>query len=691
MPRWTPASIRTRMNARARAPRAAGTSDEARDILVLLLLAVLPYVNTLFSNFVYDDNLQVVANPFVHSFRHLREIFTTTVWSFQGAQGVTNYYRPLMTFSYLLCYKLFGAVPLGFHLVNIVWNAWVVCLVYWVARKMFRDRTAALIAAGLFALHPIHTESVAWIAAITDLQLSAFYLVVFSLYLGLSREHGENVTGLNVGKAGGDKPAYRQAGFRPYKPNTPGTRQLGRKLAIAGVYVLALLSKEQAVTLPALLTVYEHFFRDDRAITSTREKISRYLPLWGLAIFYVLIRVLFLGGMAAVRTRPGITNKEIILSAIALVGQYLGKLIWPAHLSAFYVFYKSSQWTDPRVLFGLGGLLCCGAAFLWLWKHARTAAFSFLWMGATLAPVLNARWMPASVFAERYLYLPSVGFCWLVGWGVARVLENARIPAFARAITAVVVGVAALVGGIATVRRNRDWRSEQSLFLETLATNPDSGLIRSNLGAVYFNEGDQAGAEREWDQALAAGPRSVFTLINFGVLRQRQSRYFEAQEFFQRAIRIRPDDMDGHLLYAEMLESLDRNTEADWQYRLAVTLDPYASNAHLAYGQFLQKLGRLEGAQTQFEAAVAEDDVAGAYDGLGDIYQTWNQTAQAEREFQMAVKAEPFDSHAHFGLGAIAAADGRSADAIREYRAGLEMDPSNADALAALKRLGVSP
>jgi Tfp pilus assembly protein PilF len=652
-----------RMNARARAPRAAGTSDEARDILVLLLLAVLPYVNTLFSNFVYDDNLQVVANPFVHSFRHLREIFTTTVWSFQGAQGVTNYYRPLMTFSYLLCYKLFGPVPLGFHLVNIVWNAWVVCLVYWVARKMFRDRTAALIAAGLFALHPIHTESVAWIAGVTDLQLSAFYLTVFSLYLGLSVAPDEGIR----------------------------SSQLGRRLAIAGVYVLALLSKEQAVTLPALLTVYEHFFRDDRTITSTREKVSRYLPLWGLAIFYVLIRVLFLGGMAAVRTRPGITNKEIILSAIALVGQYLGKLIWPAHLSAFYVFYKSSQWTDPRVLLGIGGLLCCGAAFLWLWKHARTAAFSFLWMGATLAPVLNARWMPASVFAERYLYLPSVGFCWLVGWGVARVLENARLPAFARAITAVAVSVAALLGGIATVRRNRDWRSEQDLFLETLATNPDSGLIRSNLGAVYFNEGNQAGAEREWDQALAAGPRSVFTLINFGMLRQRQARYSEAQDFFQRAIRIRPDDMDGHLLYAQMLESLDRNAEADWQYRLAVTLDPYASNAHLAYGQFLQKLGRLEDAQTQFEAAVAEDDVAGAYDGLGDIYQTWNQTTQAEREFQMAVKAEPFDSHAHFGLGAIAAADGRTADAIREYRGGLEMDPSNADALAALKRLGASP
>jgi tetratricopeptide (TPR) repeat protein len=651
------------MSTRAPAQRKPRVDNTAWDILILLLLAFLPYANTLFSGFVYDDNFQVMANPFVHSFRHLREIFTTTVWAFQGAQGVTNYYRPLMTFDYLLCYKLFGPVPFGFHLINIAWHAWVVCLVYWVARRMFHDRTAALVAAGLFALHPIHTESVAWIAALTDLQLAVFFLVTFSLYLGLSSASAEQT-------------------------HSP---QLGRRFAIAGVYALALLSKEQAITLPALLMAYEHFFREDRDATSTREKISRYLPLWILAGIYILIRLTYLGGMAAVRTRTGLTSKEVVLSAIASVGQYLGKLIWPARLSAFYVFYKSSQWTDPRVLYGLAGLFLCGAAFLWLWKNARTAAFSLLWMGVTLAPVLNARWMPASVFAERYLYLPSVGFCWLVGWCVSRVWSNARIPVIARTAVAVAVCAAALLGGIRTVRRNRDWRDEEALFVQTLATDSDAGLIRSNLGSVYFNKGNPAAAEREWDQALAAGPRSVFTLVDFGLLRQRQQRYTESQQFFERAIRIRPDYMDAHLLYAEMLESIDRDAEADWQYRLAVTLDPYASNAHLAYGQFLQKHERLQEAKTQFEDAVAEDDVADAYDGLGDIYQSWNRTAQAEQAFKMAVKLFQYDSHGHFALAAIEAADGRTADAIKDYRAGLETDPSNAEAQAALKRLGATP
>src|ERR1017187_6925368 len=98
--------------------RSPESRREAAICFILFLLALLPYVNTLFANFVYDDNFQVVGNPYVHSFRYLREIFTTTVWSFQGAAGVTNYFRPMMTFGYLLAYQIAGLVPFSFHLVN---------------------------------------------------------------------------------------------------------------------------------------------------------------------------------------------------------------------------------------------------------------------------------------------------------------------------------------------------------------------------------------------------------------------------------------------------------------------------------------------------------------------------------------------------------------------------------------------
>src|ERR1700674_601757 len=155
------------MSVRAKPRRETSPENrrEAMTFLILFLLAFLPYANTLMNSFVYDDGFQVVENPYAHSFRYLRQIFTTNVWSFQGAQGITNYYRPMMTFGYLLTYQIAGLVPFSFHLANIVLNGIVVWLVFLILRRFSGERVA-FIAAGLFALHPIHTEPVAWIAAV---------------------------------------------------------------------------------------------------------------------------------------------------------------------------------------------------------------------------------------------------------------------------------------------------------------------------------------------------------------------------------------------------------------------------------------------------------------------------------------------------------------------------------------------
>lgn len=653
-----------RANARAKTAR-RGTDENARDILLLLLLASLPYVNTLFSSFVYDDMQQILENPYVHTFRHVREIFTTTVWSFQGAQGVTNYYRPLMTFGYLLCYKLFGPVPFGFHLVNLVFNAWVVCLVFAVARMLLHDRRAAFIAAGLFALHPLHTESVAWIGGVTDLELAAFYLLTFRLYLGLAPQSaGETLA--------------------PQK-------EFLRRAAMTASFALALLSKEQALTLPALAIVFEHAYRGDRAITSLRTKVSRYLPLVALALAYLAIRVAVFGSMAAVHTRLGMTRVEVILSGVALVGQYARKLIWPIHLSAFYVFTASTRLGDPRVLWGLAALALCAAAFLWLWQHARVVSFSIVWMAATLAPVLNARWMPASVFAERYLYLPSAGFCWLAGWAAVRAWENSKWPMPARRCVPVALAIVGCLAAIQTVERNRDWRTANAFYQSMMQTAGDASLMRGNLGALYFNSGNTAAAEREWVQALAEGPTNVFALCNFGLLRAQQGRYAEAFEFFERAIAIRPDDMPAHMQYAQTLAPAGRDLEADWQFRFAVALDPESSGARTEYGKFLVAHGRFADAAHQFQIAVREDPTEEAYDGLGDILLSWQQTQQAEQEYRAALALDAYDGRAHFGLAQIESDAGDTAGAIKQYRAGLNTDPSNAEAIAALKRLGATP
>src|SRR6202790_1878606 len=268
--------------------KAPAIQAETVTFLVLFLLAFLPYINTLLGSFVYDDGFQVVENPYAHSFRYLPQIFGTTVWSFQGAQGITNYYRPLMTFGYLLFYQIAGAVPFSFHLANIVLNVVVVLLVFSVVRRMSGERVG-LIAAGLFALHPLHTESVAWVAGVTDLELAVFYLLTFLFYLRLSE---------------------------PEKGH-------GWRAAMCGSFVLAVLSKEQAMTLPVLVTLFEHFYREDRTTTSARQKVSRYGPLWAVAGLYLIVRGILLGGVASIVSRPGLSWYEVAILVISLVGSYL--------------------------------------------------------------------------------------------------------------------------------------------------------------------------------------------------------------------------------------------------------------------------------------------------------------------------------------------------------------------------------
>lgn len=631
-------------------------ASDAALLALLLALAVLPYLGTLANSFVYDDYPQLVENPYVRSFHYLPAIFGTTVWSFQGAQGTTNYYRPLMTLSYLICYKLFGALPFGFHLANIALHAAVVCLLFVVTRRLFADSLVAFLAAGLFALHPVHTEVVAWIAAIPDIELTLFYLLAFWFFL----------------RAG----------------ETTGRRARAMRLAAAGSFLLALLSKEPALTLTLLAALYEHFYREDRDKTSLREKFSRYRALWALGATYLLFRALFLGGLAPVLQRPALNWSEAGLSALALVGQYLGKLLWPMRLCAFHIFHKSSIALDPRVLAGLAALLACAVVFIMLLRPARMASFALLWLLLTLAPVLNARWMANNVFAERYLYLPSVGFCWLVAWGAARLWRSSS-PRVARwrLRLALALGLIAALYTARTVTRNRDWHDELSFCTQTVACAPEAYLIRTNLGKVYWDRGDLQGAEREWLASYRLSPTTVVALNNLGVLYTRLQRYPEAVTYLRKAITLKPTFADAHLNLATAYGELGRPEQTEAEYRTAVGLAPLYSEGHKRLGKFLYDAGRLVEAEQELRRAVEVQPTAEGYNRLGDIYLRWGYASRAEQAFARAASLDRFNSYAHFRLGAIYAASGRAADAAREYEVGLLTDPSNAEAQAALQQL----
>jgi Tfp pilus assembly protein PilF len=631
-------------------------------LAAILMVAAIPYLNALGNGFVYDDHQQILINPYLRSFHYLRAIFTTSVWSFLGgAAGVTNYYRPLMMFGYLLCFKLFGPSAFAFHLVNLLMHLAVVLLVYQVTVSFFRDRDIAALAALIFALHPIHTESVDWIAAVTDIEVALFFLAGFWFYLRIPR----------------------------LVSSRPNRRWGGAQAALLVCLALALLSKEQAVMLPVLCTIFEHFYREDRSGTSLGEKVARYAPGWLLVGIYLLVRVRFLGSLAPAHlVRPGVTIQDAVLSAGALLFQYVGKMLWPARLCAYYVFPVSWAVLLPQVLGGIVTVLAGAALFALCWRRARLVSFGVVWFVVTLVPVLDVRVMPIAAFAERYLYLPSVGFCWILAWAALGLwrLADARGRTW-RVAVASAGALLAVLAIVRTVIRNRDWHDDLRFYRSALAVSPDAYVMHTDLGKLYWDMGQKQLAGQEWRAALKIQPEEPVVLSNMGLLLTSEHRYDEAVDDLKRALETAPEDTGSHIDLGMAYDEMGRRDDAEREFQTAIRLSPLSIFAHNQLGQLYFDEERFTEADRQFQASVALGPNLGAWFGLG--LSRWRQgdAAGAEGDFKNAEKISPGDARVHFMLALLYGADRRYPEAFAEYQKGFKIEPDNQTALDAFHRL----
>jgi len=636
-------------------PGAAKWSD-ATLVGILLLVTLVCYGNILINGFVYDDGNQILENPYVKNWHFLPQIFGSTVWSFVGQAGTTNYYRPLMTFSFLVLWHLFGPLPFGFHLFSLAVHAAVVLLVFFCGRRLFTDWRVGWTSALLFAVHPIHTEAVDWIAALPDVEATFFCLI--ALYLLAD----------------------------------PARLGAKRNTIVAVSFGLALLSKEPAFMFAPLAILYVHAISPDHDHTSFRQKFTRYVPLGALAVAYLLVRTLLFGKLAPVLQRPTLGWSSTIDSAFAMILDYARMLTWPGPLSVFHVFHPHTSFFAPPVLAGVLVVLSLCASFVALYRRHAPAAFSLALAALTLAPVLNARWMAGSAVAERYLYLPSVGFCWFAGWCCVRLWNRASLASARTSpsrLALVVLGCLLLVAASArTVVRNFVWRSDFILYTETLKTDPDAHNIRANLATTYFNSGALPEAEAQWDLVLAKKPDSVETMINLGRLYTRQHRYPAAAEILDRAIAARPLQADAHYTKAQLLQKLGESRAATTEFQRAVELSPLSPFTHYLYADQLAAQNRLPEAQTQFTESIRLGPSLVAFQGLARLYLKLGQPSEAEQLLRRALVDSPHDGSSHLALARILELQGLPAEARKEYEEVLQTDPDSVEAHEGWVRLG---
>ena len=636
-------------------PVSRASSREQWIAPILFLVSIACYATTILNGFVYDDQLQILANPYVKSWRYLPQIFHTNVWSFIGSAGDSNYYRPLMTFTYLVLWKAFGDLPFGYHLFNILLNALVVVVVYYAGKELLKSVPAATVAAALFAIHPVHSEPVNWIACIPDLEATLFFLVAFLLYIRRPRLDWKN------------------------------------QLAIVVLFLAAMMAKEPALLLAPMLVFYEHFVRDGHERTPFRQKILQYLPLCLMGMAYLVARRLLFGNLAMVLQHPQIGLREGVFSAFALISAYTRLLFWPTHLSAFHTFHASEGFSSTGVIPGLSVVLGCLLLLALSYKTYSRFAFCVLWIGLTLAPVLNVRWMAANVLTERYLYLPSVAFCWLLGsvgvalWGAWP--YEPRLSAVWRALLAFAC-LAITVHSVNTIQeRNRVWRDDLTLYLTTLKTDPDAYVMHLNLGTTYFSVHDFRAAERELRIALQLRPGSPNVLNALGCVYLEKEQLDDAGRILQEAIAAKPAWTDPHFNYGRVLKKLNQDDAALAEFYKAVETGPLNASAHLYLGQELAERSQNDEAEAELKESVRLQPSLIAQRQLADLLlKTGNEAETKALLLQMAAQY-PYDGPTHLRMARLLEKEGNPQESLKEYQKTLEMDPANVEARAAVARL----
>ena len=297
--------------------------------------------------------------------------------------------------------------------------------------------------------------------------------------------------------------------------------------------------------------------------------------------------------------------------------------------------------------------------------------------------------MAANVLTERYLYLPSVGFCWLAGWAAKSLWDQLNEQTRAQTALRVAIlatGVALVFIGVGkTWARNRIWHDDMILYTTTLQTDPDSYVMHMNLAVSYFGVNFKA-SESELYRALELKPDSPNVLNVLGCVYLEQGRLQEAETMFQRAIAIKPGWTDPHFNYGRLLKKMGQDDAALAQFQKAVEVGPLNATARLYLAQELAERGRETEAVAEYRQSIQLSPSLTAGRNLADILLRTGKENEAADMLQHLAKEYPYDSATHLRLGRLLEGEGKTQEAAKEYKTTLETDPANAEAIAALKR-----
>ncbi|MGA2604836.1 MAG: tetratricopeptide repeat protein [Verrucomicrobiia bacterium] len=563
--------------------------------------------------------------------------------------GITHRFDPLVDTAFWIEKKLWGTAPLGYHLISITCHVGAALLLVAVLRRL--QIRGAWFAAAIFALHPVHVESVAWISELKNTLSGVVFLGTVLTYLRFAENR------------------------------TPSSYAMAM-----GLFVAALLGKTTAVVWPIGMLVILWW---KRGILSWRRDVLPLIPFVAVAL---------LDGWVALgieRETVGNASGELRFSLaqrLVIAGHacwfYLRKLLWPVGLCPIYPRWQIDHLTGVDGLYPLGFLVLLAA--LWVQRNrSRAPLAALLFFVGALSPLLGIfsfSYQRYSFVADHFQYLASLGVITLVASGSVWLQDRWRL--FPRSAG---IGLClALLATLATLTRqhSRAFTDSGTFARTTLKRNPDSWSARDQLGVVLASEGKPAEAIDQLHQALRANPKYVLAHYDLGCVLQSQGRREEAAQQFREALRRQPNLVRPRYNLGCILASQGKFADAIEEYQEALRREPNASEVRNNLGVALASSGKLDDAIAQFRQAIElRPDFAEAHVNLGHALANRNQFAEAIQQYDEALRFDPKNASDHYDLATALANSGNLVQATEQFREAARLNPDLPDVHGALAKV----
>ncbi|MDB6016914.1 MAG: Tetratricopeptide 2 repeat protein [Pedosphaera sp.] len=594
----------------------------------------------------YDDPAYVIENPRVAGGFTLDNI----IWAF--TTGYNSNWHPLTWLSHMLDFQLYGLFAGGHHLTNLLLHITNALLLFGILHRMTGAMWRSGLVAALFAWHPLHVESVAWISERKDVLSTFFWLLTMAAYL-------RYVT----------KPTPR------------------RYLLTLLFFTLGLMSKPMVVTLPFVLLLLD-FWPLQRiadfglSLNAGKNAKASTQPLLRLIVEKIPFFILTVAASVATfiaQQRGGAmvgsqTLSERAANALISYIRYLRKMIWPTDLAVFYPHLQN--WTALEVTGAILLLLGVTIAVIGGRRRQPWLLVGWLWFLGTLVPVIGLVQVGMQSMADRYTYVPLIGIFIMLAWGLNDLTQ--RWPQYFR--MALSAGTALILAACLALTwfQVGHWRNSLTLFNHALKVTPNNFIAHQCLGVALGRLDRYDEAADHFNAALQIEPRTYASLFGLGITRAVQGRTQEAVDNFEATLRVRPDFYLAHLNLAEALATQGKLPEAINHYKECLRLDPNSVEAHSSLALILVRLGALPEAVDQFKGALRlEPGFAELHEQLGEALAKLGNRDAAQASYLEALRLNPDLASAHLQLGLLLGEQGNYADALVHFSNAVKLEPTN--------------